>query len=83
MREAMERIVGHRPVSCPWRAYYDPLVREVMALSWAVEEGNLAAATGDDPPAILLDAVGMYRQALSATLAEDRRIADEERRARG
>jgi hypothetical protein len=77
----MERIVGHRPVSCPWRAYYDPLVREVMALSWAVEEGNLAAATGDDPPAILLDAVGMYRQALSATLAEDRRLAEEERKA--
>ena len=81
--EAMERITGHRPVSCPWRAYYDPLVREVMALSWAVDDGNLAAATGDDPPAILLDAVGMYRQSMSATLAEDRRLAEEERKSRG
>jgi hypothetical protein len=83
MREAIERITGHRPVSCPWRAYYDPLVREVMALSWSVESGNLGAALGDDPPAVLVDALGVYRSALAATLAEDRRLADEERRARG
>lgn len=83
MREAIERITGHRPVSCPWRAYYDPLVREVMSVSWAAEAGNLAAALGEDPPAVLVDALGVYRSALAATLAEDRRLAEEERKARG
>lgn len=72
----IERVVGYRPPTCPWRAYYDPLVREVMSVSWAIENGNLPAIVTEDTPAVLVDAIGIYRMALLATIAEDRRLND-------
>jgi hypothetical protein len=71
--------VGHRPPTCPWRAYYDPLVREVMSLAWAIEGGNLPAVIGDDTPAILVEAIGVYRMAVMSTSAEERRLREEAR----
>lgn len=83
---AIEMLVGHRPHTCPWRAYYEPLVQEVIALSDYVEKGNLGAVVGNDSPAILIDALTVYRSALNATLSEDRRLraekAERERAAR-
>lgn len=72
--DAIEMITAHRPHTCPWRSYYDPLVREVMSISWAIENGNLPALLSDDSPHILFEAVGVYRMSLLATLAEDRRL---------
>lgn len=70
----IEKIVGYEPPTCPWRAYYDPLVREVMEIWWAAEEGNLGAILGPDPVGVLVDALGVFKRAIEATIAEDRKI---------
>lgn len=74
----IEKITGHRPPTCPWRAYYEPIVREVMDVAWSVDDGNLAATLGPDPDAVLRDAIGVYRRALSLTKAEEERLARED-----
>lgn len=45
-----------------------------MSLAWAIEDGNLPAVVSDDTPAILVDALGVYRMALIATRAEEARL---------
>lgn len=75
----IERITGYAPPTCPWRAYYDPIVREVMASAWTVDEGNLGAALGPDPDAIQVEAMGVYRRALAVTRADDMQLEREER----
>lgn len=72
--DAIERITGYRPTTCPWRAYYDELVREVMEIAWSIEGGNLAAVITENTPAILVEALGVYRSALLATRAEEMRL---------
>lgn len=76
---AIERITGHKPSTCPWRAFYDPLVREVLEVFWSIEGGNLGGVIGEDPPGILVDAIGVFKRALDATQAEDDRLRREER----
>jgi hypothetical protein len=76
----IQKVTGFAPPTCPWRAYYDPLVREVVDLWWAEEHGNMAAVLGDAPPGILVDAVGAFSRALKATMAEDSKLANEERK---
>ncbi len=73
--EVIQRVTGERPPTCPWRALYDPLVSEVLqTLSWAFESGNLTAVLPPDPPAILLEALGVYRRALEATENENEKL---------
>ncbi|WP_157069532.1 hypothetical protein [Sandaracinus amylolyticus] len=45
-----------------------------MQLAWAIEDGNLPALVSDDSPAVLVDALGVYRMALLATRAEEARL---------
>lgn len=68
--------------TCPWRAFYDPLVKEVISVYWAKEGGNLGAVIGQDAPGILVDAIGVFVRALEMTKGEDRKIAEEERKRR-
>jgi hypothetical protein len=75
--DVMRRITGHAPPSCPWRAMYAPLVREVMEALEHEGNGNLAVAIGADPPAILIDAIAEFKRSLAAVRAEDHRIAME------
>lgn len=75
---SIERVTGHRPSTCPWRAFYHPLVREVLEVHWAVEQGNLAAVIGTDPPYLLVEALGIFRRALLATQAEERKLKRQE-----
>lgn len=79
--DTIERITGARPASCPWRALYDPLVREVQRLAWAIDSGNLAAVIDKHTPAAVVDALGHFRAAQQAVFAEERRIRDAEREA--
>lgn len=76
--DVIESIAGARPYSCPWRAYFDPLVIEAMRIASFIESGNLAAFRNEDMPAVLDDAVSAYWAALQSVIAEERRIADEE-----
>lgn len=73
----MKRITGHAPPTCPWRAMYSPLVREVLAAMEHEENGNLAVAIGADPPAILIDGIAEYKRSLQAVRNEDARLAAE------
>jgi hypothetical protein len=73
-------VTGARPVTCPWRALYAPLVREVMEAMAFDENGNLAIALGSDPPAVLVDGIAVFKRAYAATQAEDMRIAALERK---
>lgn len=69
--DVIERVTGRRPPTCPWRAMYDPLVQEVLAVMPFDENGNLAAALGPNPPALLVDAIADYKLAVGATRAEE------------
>lgn len=78
----IEHITGHAPSTCPWRAFSDPLVREVMEHEWASEAGNLGAVLGTDPPHQLVSALGVFERALKATQADERRIKNDEAEAK-
>lgn len=69
----IERVTGFRPAECPWRAFEDPIVSEVLdAYRW-FESGQLAIQLGNDPPAILVEAIGVYHGALNRVWSHDRR----------
>lgn len=65
----MEKLTGHRPETCPWRAMYDPLVADIHGIVALKDYGD--AALGDDPPALHLDALRVYLRARGATEAHD------------
>lgn len=62
-----------RPVTCPWRCLQEPFVREVIALQEAFETGSLPAFLSEEAPAVLHDALLVYRGSLRAVQAEDQR----------
>lgn len=74
--DTIERVTGHRPPMCPWRAFSLPIVREVLDVSWACADGGgaLPAVIGTDPPHRLAAAIGVYRRALNATNADEHRL---------
>jgi hypothetical protein len=78
----IEHITGHRPPTCPWRAFTTPLVHEVMSVAWAIEDGNLGSAIGVDPPAKLVSALGVFERARKATKVDEDRHLKEEREAK-
>ncbi len=63
----IEEVTGRRPPTCPWRAFYDPLVRRVIDIMLLSTVGGSMAELGDDPPAILLDALKVYVSSRQAT----------------
>jgi len=77
----IETVTGQAPSTCPWRAFYEPVVREVIGVAWAIEDGNLPAVIGTDPPYALTQALGVYHRALKATQADEMRLQRAEREA--
>lgn len=67
----VEKLTGDRPPTCPWRAFYDPLVSEASNLARTAALGLGAAYAGEDPPAILLDAVLRYTGARDTVKCHD------------
>jgi hypothetical protein len=78
----IEHITGHAPSTCPWRAFSDPLVREVMGCEWASGDGNLSAVIGTDPPFQLAAALGIFERSMKATQADERKIKADEAEAK-
>jgi hypothetical protein len=72
-RVAVMNATGVEPMTCPWRAFDDPDVAEVMRLYRWFESGQLALAIGSDPPNALVEAIGIYHGALSSVRAHDTR----------
>lgn len=74
-------VTGSEPPTCPWRVFYDPLVRRVLDVC-SLDDRHLAAtALGPDPVAIELDAVGTYTRARNAAIAEEMERERKEREA--
>jgi hypothetical protein len=82
---AVESYTGHRPVSCPWRALFDPFVHAVIEAHAFFESGNLAVSLVA-PSHRLVQGVGFYHRAVSSThanqMTQDREQRERER-ARG
>ena len=57
---AVEGWTGERPITCPWRAFYDPLVKDVLRLYPFYTSGQLAIVLGPDPPLYIVEAVAYY-----------------------
>lgn len=66
-RQTIEQVTGHRPVSCPWRAFQDALVDDAMLHVIAADKGYIMAKLGEDPPAALLDALDLFFVARGAS----------------
>jgi len=60
MQGHIEELTGHRIDTCPWRALYHPLVGEAIRIASLADHNLAVAELGDDPPAILLDALSVY-----------------------
>lgn len=74
----IERATGERPDGCPWRAFDDPYVGEVLRAYRWWKAGQLALRW-PDPPVALLIGLEVYDAALNAVQAHDSR---EERKRR-
>jgi hypothetical protein len=70
---------GDRPLSCPWRAFFDPFVRRVQAAHRAFESGNLGALVPNMSHR-LAEGVLHYDAALNRCHATRMRKEAEERR---
>jgi hypothetical protein len=73
----IERVAGYRPPTCPWRAFSEPIVREVLSV---VQLG--IAALGPDPDAVVVEGLSVYTQAKKATELDEQKILHEEREAK-
>lgn len=71
MAAHVEKLTGSKPPTCPWRVFYDPLVSDVIDVVNAAELGISNAILGEDPPWILLEAVGVFQRAKNAVKAHD------------
>lgn len=71
MGDAIEKSTGCRPDSCPWRAYYSPLVSEAIKVAALANAGHGSGAFGEDPPAILYDATAMYTRVRDSVVNRD------------
>jgi len=85
--QVIGRVTGYEPTTCPWRAFYHPLVREVLAVMPMLElAGAAGSALPPNTPGILLDAIAHYRAAVASTQHEETKLrmaaAKREREAR-
>lgn len=67
----VEAITGQRYDGCPWRAYEDPFVGEVLRAYRHWKERSLHLVWGDDPPVALIRGLEVYDAALNAIRAHD------------
>jgi len=73
--QVVEKFSGTRAMTCPWAAFAHPVVIAVLAVDPYYETGQLAFALGNDPPAVMVEAVECYRTAL----ARGRSVQDREK----
>lgn len=77
----IENVTGSAPPTCPWQAFRDPVVHDVLAAFGWYSNGQVTAMLGADPPAHLIDGLRVYDAAINATRA-DRMDRESEKRAR-
>lgn len=82
IRETITDMTGVEPVSCPWRAFSVPIVREVMHAVQFHESGNLAFAL-PTPSHKLVEALAVWNQVYNRVQAKQMELELERRRKNG
>lgn len=79
----VEEWTGSRPLSCPWRAFYDPLVTAVTE-AWSFFDKGALGLYAPDPSHRLMMGLRCFAQAADEIRAEQSRMdAEAARRRRG
>jgi hypothetical protein len=78
MADHIKHLTGHHPPSCPWRAFYSPLVAEVIRVAGLASNNLALLALEDDPPAIVIDGLSVYLGAKLATENHDAELREKE-----
>lgn len=81
--DTIERVTGQRPDTCPWHAFQDPLVVEVLDLyrMAASDDGVTPALLLPlDPPNEVWEGVSHYHEATLRLRVDARRRAQEKAR---
>lgn len=81
--DVIENVTGARPPSCPWSAFRDPLVQDVVSAYRFFESGQLSITVGDDPPPRIVEGVAHYHAAVQHIQMDDMRRQREENRKKG
>lgn len=71
MGDHVESITGVRPMSCPWRSFFDPVVKAVIGVAILADENLGLAVLDDETPALITDALPIYIHAKLATRSHD------------
>ncbi len=79
---AVEDWTGDRPVTCPWRAFFDPFVRRVLKLYTFFESGQLGWFDSA-PSHRLAEGIAHYHRVRNSVSAKGMERDAEERRRRG
>jgi len=67
---AVKRVMGLAPDTCPWNAFADPEVGEVLRGYDFSEPGQLAFYAGDDPSWRLVEGIQHYHRAVRIARAD-------------
>lgn len=76
--DTVEQWTGHRPASCPWRAFSHPLVRQVID-AWPYFERNSLSIWAPEPSHRLVLGLRLFAAARDRIASEQHRLAAESR----
>ena len=74
---AIQDSTGHPYPGCPWHAFSEPIVGDVLDVYPRLKDGTLGVFLGPRPPVRLLEAIGLYDRQLTKLLADERKKAEQ------
>lgn len=80
-----EHLTGDRPPTCPWAAFRDPAVADIVNMHRAAKTGDghhLASVLQLDPPQLVWEGIQHYHQVFSSIVGHDRELHFENQRKR-
>ena len=75
----VEKLTGTRAETCPWWSFHEPIVIDTLDAYPFFESGQLSFKLGDDPPAVMVEAIGVYHSALARVRDVQMREKDQAR----
>jgi hypothetical protein len=75
----VEKLTGTRAMTCPWWSFHDAIVIDTLEVYPFFESGQLEFVCGNDPPAVLVEAVGVYHTAFARARDVQQREKDDSR----
>jgi hypothetical protein len=83
--QAVEDWAGARPITCPWKAFFDPFVARALDAHWAFESGNLSVVMPAPSHRLVMGVLYLHKamqRITSMQIAQDRK-AEKQRQAGG